>query len=123
LAGSDPTDTAALLLSGPVTALVVFLGIMMINGFAENVVKPKYMGEGLNLSPFMVIFSVFFWGVVLGPIGAIIGVPMTLLFKELVLKADDRNSWIATLMSSNKPKASNSDKETFGDLLGDDSGR
>jgi len=110
-----PPTLLALLVSGPATALVVFLGIVLINGFAENVVKPKYMGEGLNMSPFMIIFSVFFWGAVLGPLGAIIGVPMTLLFKELVLEADDRNKWIAALMSSTRPKAGDSEKELVGD--------
>ena len=97
-----PPTLLALLESGPGTAALVFLGVVLINGFAENVVKPKYMGEGLNLSPFMVIFSVIFWAAVLGPLGAILGVPMSLLFKELVLEADDQNRWIARLMSAKK---------------------
>ncbi len=99
-----PPTLLALLESGPATAALVFLGVVLINGFAENVVKPKYMGEGLNLSPFMIIFSVIFWAAVLGPLGAILGVPMTLLFKELILEADDQNRWIARLMSSKEPK-------------------
>jgi predicted PurR-regulated permease PerM len=107
-----PPSLLALLESGPTTAVLVFVGIVLINGFAENVVKPKYMGEGLNLSPFMVVFSVIFWAAVLGPLGAILGVPMTLLFKQVVLEADDQNRWIARLMSSTRaresPKESNS---------------
>jgi predicted PurR-regulated permease PerM len=99
-----PPSLLALLESGPLTAALVFLGIVLINGFAENVVKPKYMGEGLNLSPFMVIFSVIFWAAVLGPLGAILGLPMTLMFKEIVLEADDQNRWIARLMSSKESK-------------------
>jgi predicted PurR-regulated permease PerM len=99
-----PPSLLALLESGPGTAALVFLGIVLINGFAENVVKPKYMGEGLNLSPFMVIFSVIFWAAVLGPLGAILGLPMTLMFKELVLEADDQNRWIARLMSAKESK-------------------
>jgi len=81
-------------------ALVVFLGIVIINGFAENVVKPKYMGKGLNLSPFIVVFSVVFWTAILGPLGAILSIPMTLIFKELIFEADSQNSWIGTLMSA-----------------------
>jgi predicted PurR-regulated permease PerM len=99
-----PPSLLALLESGPLTAALVFLGIVLINGFAENVVKPKYMGEGLNLSPFMVIFSVIFWAAVLGPLGAILGLPMTLMFKEIVLEADDQNRWIARLMSAKESK-------------------
>jgi len=85
------------------------------NGFAENVVKPKYMGKGLNLSPFMIIFSVIFWAAVLGPLGAILGVPMTLLFKELVLEADDQNRWMARLMSSKESRRVPLDNDSEGD--------
>jgi predicted PurR-regulated permease PerM len=97
-----PPTILALLESGPGTAALVFLGIILINGFAENVIKPKYMGEGLNLNPFMIIFSVLFWAAILGPLGAILGVPVTILFKETVLEADDQYRWIARLMSSSK---------------------
>jgi predicted PurR-regulated permease PerM len=78
----------------------VFLGIVIINGFAENVVKPRYMAKGLNLSPFIVVFSVVFWTAILGPLGAILSIPMTLMFKELIFEADSQNSWIGTLMSA-----------------------
>lgn len=81
-------------------ALIVFLGIVLINGFAENVIKPRYMGRGLNLSPFVVVFSVIFWSAILGPIGAILSIPMTLIFKELIFEVDDQNRWVATLMSA-----------------------
>ena len=110
-----PPTLLALLESGPAAAALVFLGVVLINGFAENVVKPKYMGEGLNISPFVVIFSVIFWAAVLGPLGAILGVPMTLMFKQLVLEADDQNRWIARLMSSKEsvepPQDSDSGEE------------
>jgi predicted PurR-regulated permease PerM len=106
-----PPTLLALLESGPGTALLVFLGVVLINGFAENIVKPKYMGEGLHLSPFMVIFSVIFWAGVLGPLGAILGVPMTLIFKQLVLEADDQNRWIARLMSSKESPEDNLNPE------------
>ena len=97
-----PPTILALLEFGPLQALIVFLGVVLINGFAENVIKPKYMGEGIDLSPFMIIFSVIFWAALLGPMGAILGVPVSLLFKELILEADDQNRWIAMMMSAKK---------------------
>jgi len=48
---------------------------------------------------FMVIFSVFFWSAILGPIGSILGVPLTMAVKELVLEVDPRNRWVAHFMS------------------------
>lgn len=97
-----PPVILAFLEFGLPSAALVFIGIVLINGFAENVVKPKYLGEGLNLSIFVVVFSVFFWAAVLGPLGAILAVPLTMALKNLVLEADQDNKWIAELMSSNK---------------------
>jgi AI-2 transport protein TqsA len=96
-----PPTLLALLENGPASALIVFLGIVVLNGIAENFVKPKYMGSGLNLSPFVVVFSVIFWTAVLGPLGAILSIPVTLMIKELILEMDDQNRWIAHLMSAN----------------------
>jgi len=97
-----PPTLLALLESGPGSALVVFLGIVIINGFAENVIKPRSMRTGLNLSPFVVVFSVIFWSAVLGPFGAILSIPMTLIIKELVLEADDQNRWMARFLSGSE---------------------
>lgn len=95
-----PPVFLALLESGPISALIVFLGIVIINGFAENVVKPKYMGDELDLSPFTVVFSVIFWSAVLGPFGAILSVPITMAIKTLILEPDESNRWLADLMSA-----------------------
>ena len=95
-----PPVFLVLLESGPTAAIIVFFGIVLINGFAENVVKPKYMGEELDLSPFTVVFSVIFWSAVLGPLGAILSVPITMAIKSLVLEPDPANRWIADLMSA-----------------------
>ena len=93
-----PPTILALLESGPAAAIVVFFGIVIINGLADEVLKPKFMGVGLDLAPFMIIMSVTFWTAILGPLGAILGVPVTMTFKELVLEADEQNSWIARFM-------------------------
>ena len=108
-----PPTILALLESGPLAALIVFVGIILINGFADEVLKPKIMGEGLDLAPIMVIFSITIWTAVLGPLGAILGVPLTMIVKELVLEADERNAWIARLMGKGgrNPPADNDAEE------------
>ncbi|MGB3717511.1 MAG: AI-2E family transporter, partial [Candidatus Promineifilaceae bacterium] len=58
-------------------ALVVFLGIVLINAFFDDVFKPKMLGEGLDLAPVMVILSLAIWTAVLGPLGSILSVPVT----------------------------------------------
>jgi predicted PurR-regulated permease PerM len=86
--------------SGPVTALIVFLGYVVINGSVQNIVQPKLMGDQLNLSPLVVIASLFIWTWVLGPIGALIAVPMTMAVQQLVLGSSEGSLWLADLMGA-----------------------
>jgi hypothetical protein len=64
------------------------------------VVKPKYMGEGLNLSAVLVFLSRVFWGFILGPLGAILATPLTVLVKELMIEVDENWSRIGVLMGT-----------------------
>ena len=95
-----PPFVLALLEFGLPTALLVLLGFGLINGSAENIVKPKLMGEGLDLAPSVVFLSLIFWTAILGPLGAILALPMTLAVKQLILEADEQNRWVAALISS-----------------------
>ena len=61
------------------TATIVFLGFVLINGSVQNFLQPKMMGDNLNISPIIVFLSLFIWGWLLGAIGAILAVPMTLM--------------------------------------------
>jgi AI-2 transport protein TqsA len=86
--------------SGPATALIVFLGYVLINGSVQNIVQPKLMGDQLNLSPLVVIASLFIWTWVLGPIGALVAVPMTMAVQQLVLGSSEGSLWLADLMGA-----------------------
>jgi predicted PurR-regulated permease PerM len=61
------------------TALVVLAGYILINGGVQNFYQPKVMGQRLKISPVVVFVGLFIWGYLLGGIGAILAVPMTLL--------------------------------------------
>jgi predicted PurR-regulated permease PerM len=61
------------------TALVVLVGYILINGGVQNFIQPKIMGQRLRISPVVVFVGLFIWGYLLGGIGAILAVPMTLL--------------------------------------------
>jgi AI-2 transport protein TqsA len=61
------------------TALIVLVGYILINGGVENFYKPKVMGQKLSVSPLIVFVGLFIWGYLLGGIGAILAVPMTML--------------------------------------------
>lgn len=101
IAAIPPVILAYLQFGFPI-ALLVFLGIIIINGFAENIVKPRYMGIGLDLSFFTVFFSVIVWSAILGSMGAILAIPLTLAFKVLVLEGDEGGRWYYDLISDKK---------------------
>ena len=98
-----PPVILALLEFGWPTAVFVFIAYIVINSLIDDVLKPKLMGEGLDLAPVMVLTSVIFWGLILGPLGGILAVPVTLGIKQLILEPDPANRWMAELISD-KPR-------------------
>ena len=48
------------------------------------------VGNAVSLSQTLTFFSVLFWAVVLGPIGAILAVPLTLLVRAVLVDSDPR---------------------------------
>ncbi len=95
--------------SGAGLALIVFLGYVLINGSIQNVVQPKLMGDQLNLSPLVVIASLFIWTWVLGPVGALIAVPMTMGVQQLILGSSEGSQWLADLMGAAPPAQKDED--------------
>jgi AI-2 transport protein TqsA len=61
------------------TAVIVAVGYILINGGIQNFIEPKIMGDKLKVSPLIVFIGLFIWGYLLGGIGAILAVPMTML--------------------------------------------
>jgi len=64
---------------GTETALIVLVGYILINGGVQNFIQPKVMGNRLKISPVVVFIGLFVWGYLLGGIGAILAVPLTML--------------------------------------------
>lgn len=78
IASAIPPVALTALESGGGWAAVVFVAFVVINSVADNVIKPKYMGEGFGI-PFSVIALAFLgWGFILGAFGALLAVPLTL---------------------------------------------
>jgi len=74
-----PPVILAYAMYGTGTALIVLVGYIVINGGIQNFLQPKMMGQGLKINPVVVFVSLFIWGYLLGGIGAILAVPLTLL--------------------------------------------
>lgn len=78
-------------------ALVVIIAVVAINLLIENVVEPSYTGKRLHLSPTVVFVSFFFWVWLLGPIGALLSMPVTVLLL-LVFSRYENTQWLAHLI-------------------------
>jgi AI-2 transport protein TqsA len=79
------------------TSMITAVGYVAINVGISNGLEPRYLGNGLGLSPLVVIISVLFWGWVLGPMGMLLSVPLTMSLK-IVLESDQSTRWLAVLM-------------------------
>jgi len=86
---------------GFVEAMVVLLGYLVINTMMGNILEPKFMGRGLGLSTLVVFLSLIFWGFILGPIGMLLSVPLTITIK-IVLDSSDETRWLAVLLGPEK---------------------
>ncbi len=85
-----PPMLLALLEKGWVSAVLVFAGYQVINTLLDNVIGPRYIGRQMNISPLLSFLSVIFWSWVLGPTGAILSVPLTVLIQDLAFGPAER---------------------------------
>ena len=99
-----PAVVLALAEFGLSRAVLVIVGVVVINILAENVLSPMMMGRGLNLSPTVVFLSFIFWAWLLGSPGAFLAVPIT-LFMVVMLDTFPETRWLARLMGARAPDA------------------
>jgi predicted PurR-regulated permease PerM len=93
----------ALLTDGWQTALLIVAGYGAINVVVDYVIQPRLMARELNLSPLVVFLSLLLWAALLGPIGALLAIPITLGIQILLAGFDD-SRWFATLLSNTPPE-------------------
>ncbi|MCD6356868.1 MAG: AI-2E family transporter [Anaerolineaceae bacterium] len=96
-----PPVLLALLEFGWQSALISGAGIILFNFLIENVLQPRIMEEDLNISPLFIMISLVLWTFVLGPVGTILAVPLTLIATKLFLEASDETRWLVILTTAN----------------------
>ena len=94
-----PAVLLALIQLGTGSALLAMTGYMLVNVVVGNVIEPKFMGKGLDLSALVVFLSLVFWGWVLGTAGMLLSVPLTVAVK-LALDSKKESQWLGTLLGS-----------------------
>lgn len=96
---SGPPIALALVMHGPGTAALFAVLYTALNVLIGNVLEPRVMGRALGLSPLVVLLSMFFWGWVWGPVGALLSVPLTMSAK-IVLAHTPEFAWVAVLLGN-----------------------
>ncbi|HET8771002.1 MAG TPA: AI-2E family transporter [Gemmatimonadaceae bacterium] len=97
-----PPALLALVQFGLARALFVVAGFVVINFIVDNILKPRFVGESLDLSPVVVLLSLLFWGWLIGPAGALLSVPLSIAAKFL-FESYAETRWMAHLMSDARP--------------------
>ena len=94
---SVPGILLALIALGPTTAIVTAIGYVVINVGVSNVIEPRFLGYSLGISPLVIILSMIFWGWLLGPIGMLLSVPLSMALKA-ILQSSEATRPVAILM-------------------------
>ena len=84
------------------SALLVAAGYLAVNTLFGSILEPRSMGRGVGLSTRVVFVSLVFWGWVLGPIGMLLSVLLTMIVK-IALESREETRWLAILLSSTAP--------------------
>lgn len=82
-------------------AMMVTLGYITVNFVIGNVIEPRLTGRKLGLSTLVVFISVIFWGALLGLVGAILSIPLTMTLK-FAFENHESTRWFALLLGSEK---------------------
>jgi predicted PurR-regulated permease PerM len=97
--GVVPPALIALLEGGPGLMLAVLVVYSVINVVIQSVIQPRYVGDKVGLTATFTMLSLVFWAWALGPLGALLAVPMSLLMRALLVEADPSARWVLPLIS------------------------
>ncbi len=94
-----PAVLLALIQLGTSSALLTCLGYVVVNIIVGNLIEPRVMGARLGLSTLVVFLSLIFWGWVLGPVGMLLSIPLTMIVR-IALMSYESTHWIAVMLGS-----------------------
>jgi AI-2 transport protein TqsA len=94
---AGPPILLAMVTVGPAPTLGITGAYLAIHIIIGNILEPKITGDALGLSALVVFLSVIVWGFLLGPIGALLSAPLTLVVKHWIAHTNDW-AFAATLL-------------------------
>lgn len=103
--GLLPPTLLALLVGGPGLALAVIAVYSVANFVLQSVIQPVFVGDAVGLSVTLSFLSVIVWTWVLGPMGALLAVPLTLFVHAVLVGQDPDRQWARTLLAGGSDAA------------------
>lgn len=111
--GLIPPAILGLLVGGPELAIAVIVVYCVLNFIIQSVLQPKFVGDAVGLTTTVSFLSLIVWAYILGPIGAILAIPASLLVKALLVDMDPDAQWLGLFLGDKpvfKDKPANKDK-------------
>lgn len=99
-----PAVILALLEFGLGSAGMTALVYVAVNVSLGQIIEPRLQGQGLGLSPMVVFLSLVFWGWLLGIVGILLAIPLTMTAK-LAFEESPRYQWLAILLGPEVPRS------------------
>jgi predicted PurR-regulated permease PerM len=97
--GLLPPALLALLDGGVKQMLLVIGAYVVINVVVQSFILPKFLGDAVGLSTTMTFLSLLVWTFVLGPLGAILAIPLSLFARAVLVDSDPTATWASALLS------------------------
>lgn len=98
--GMIPPALLALVDGGVTKMMWVIVAYVVINNVIQTGIQPKFTGDAVGITATVSFLSLVFWAYVLGPLGALLAVPMTLMVKTLLIDIDPAARWVNAFIAS-----------------------
>lgn len=113
--GLIPPAVLAFVVGGWPMFLAVIAIYCVVNVVLQVLVQPKFVSDAVDLSLTLSFFSVVFWTFVIGPLGAILSIPLTLFVRTLVLEGDPGSLWLRWLSGDRTATPASAARESLSD--------
>ncbi|MEW1981299.1 AI-2E family transporter [Citricoccus sp. NPDC079358] len=98
--GMIPPALLGLVEGGWGAFFAVVAAYSVLNFVIQSIIQPKFTGDAVGVIPTVSFLSLLFWAWILGPLGAILALPATLLLKAIMIDADPQSRWINSFIAS-----------------------
>lgn len=99
------------------TAVIIAVGYSLLNVVIQTLIQPKVVGDRVQLNTTLTFLALIIWTYLLGGLGAILAIPMTLLIRALFVDSQPQHRWVRALFSSGPPPGTARRKKKSGPVL------